>query len=173
MADEEKNTVLGVGKISPLNKILLFGIAGILLILAITCICIVTITFMSNKQAAVLVNSGRPPVVATYGLKEFLVSTRDNQGIIKAEIELGLSDLKMADLVSKNLGEIRDSVNRILTSKNLGEANESFASKELHREILESVNEVLTPHLKVRASFFRFNAPPQVVDVHFLNFFAK
>lgn len=172
MADEEKSVSTEVKK-SSLNRYLIIGIVGLLIVVTIVGASIAVSSFLWKQKTVALPEETKIPAEATYILKEFLVSTKDNQGIIKTELELGLSSQEMLLTVSRHLGEIRDRIGRILVSKSLSEANESYSSGELHQEVLKAVNEVLEPYLSSSESFFNMKKKPRIVEVNFTNFLAK
>ncbi|MDD5090713.1 MAG: flagellar basal body-associated FliL family protein [Candidatus Wallbacteria bacterium] len=173
MSDEEKSIVVEGGKKKSFNKFLIIGIVALLIIVILAGISIVVGEKIINSRETPSYREKIVPVVATVGLEEFLVSTRDNQGVIKAQVELGLSTIEFAQVVEQHKGEIRDMISRILVGKSLSEANVSFSSGELQREIRDRLNSILEPYLDRKASFFGRKEPGEIAQVYFLNFLAK
>jgi len=172
MADEEKGKE---GKGGGLNKFLIIGIVALLLILVLGGISI----FVSEtlwKQKENVDNSQldeNMPAKASFDLDEFLVSARDGSGIIKAKVQLGLSDEKYGEVIGKHLGPIRDQIGRILVQKTVEEANLSYADGSLQNTIKQKLNDILKKATTAEGGFFSKGTKGKIVSVNFTNFYAR
>lgn len=176
MPDEEKNTNNN-SKSSGINKILVIAIIILSIILIVGGLSIFVAeslwkTREPKPEPTDIAEIKEPPKIFV-DLDEFLVSTWDNKGIIKAKLQLGISDEKTSQIANEHIGEIRDRIGRILVSKSLDEANQLFASGELQRELLREINKLLKPYLKPEKGLFGSKPAGKIVSVNFINFLAK
>jgi flagellar basal body-associated protein FliL len=172
MADDEN---VKEGKGGGLNKFLIIGIVALLLVLILGGISIFVSQTLWNSREKNQVSQSNVelPVKATFDLDEFLVAARNGSGIIKAKFQLGLSNEKFSEFVSKHLGEIRDQIGRILVQKTVEEANLSYADGSLQKLIKTKLNELLKKSMINEGGFFSSGNKGEIVKVYIINFYAK
>ncbi|HNQ05110.1 MAG TPA: flagellar basal body-associated FliL family protein [Thiobacillaceae bacterium] len=76
-------------------------------------------------------------------LGQFTLNLADQESYLQTEIQLLLADAKLKDRLKARMPEVRDAMNRLLSSKTAEELSRPDGKDVLAREIREEINRVL------------------------------